>query len=137
MGSPEADGYLVAAGWSLPEADFRWTDGHSAAVRFAIDGEAAGALAIELRPYLVARKVERQRVELSLNGHRLEVIDLDRPGFARHLVALPNAYRARENTLRLDLPDAAVPRSEEQSSDGRRLGVAVRYIRWDGDPVNQ
>jgi hypothetical protein len=133
LGSPEADGYLVAAGWSLPEVDSRWTDGHAADVRFAIDGDAPGNLAIELRPYL-ARKLVRQRVELSLNGHPLEAFDLDRPGFSRHLVAVPSAFRARENTLRFDLPDAAAPRSVEQSSDGRRLGVSVRSIRWEADP---
>lgn len=90
------------ADWCVPEEDFRWTDGSHATVPFTIAGAGDGTLSINLRPYLVPT----------------------------HTVPVAARLLRAENVLQLRLPDAAAPMAVEISADARRLGVAVRWIRW-------
>jgi hypothetical protein len=128
LGRADADRFL-RDGWSYPEADFRWTNSPTAEVRFESETRRASAIELELSPYLVAGKVDKQHVELVLNGRSIWNADLRAPGFAPYLIALPpDALKAR-NVLGFRLADAISPSQVEQSNDVRRLGIAVRVIR--------
>ena len=123
LGSHEAAEYL-GRGWSRPEGSFRWTDGPTAEIVFAAEPSGGARLRMRLTPF------GRQRLEIRLNGERLDVLELTAAGE----IEVPARGLARENVLGLALPDARSPSSLGQSADTRTLGVSVEWIRLDGVP---
>jgi lysophospholipase L1-like esterase len=134
MGSSRSAHYL-GSGWGDPEAGFRWTDGPRAEVFFSLASAEARLLRIRLAPFLVAGRLESQRVELLLNGRSLAVLTLADPAPAEHAVLLPAALLARDNALSLVLPDRRSPSSLGASGDGRELAAAVEWIEMDPLPT--
>lgn len=121
-----ADKYL-GSGWSAPEPAFRWTDGPTAQVAFSLDRVQPLVLQMELQPFVAPPELPQQRIAIDVNGHRLGRLDLSAPGVRS--VTVPAAVLRTANVLQLGLPDAQSPASLLGSSDARRLGVAVRWIR--------
>ncbi len=124
---PEADKYLWY-GWSGPERQFRWTDGHEAAIIFALAEIKDLALEIKLGPFLAPGKLDEQQLEISLNGRAVKRLALKESAAAVYILVLPKEALGEKNILRLRMPDAASPRSMGVSEDGRRLGVRVEWI---------
>lgn len=131
LAGDESAQYL-GRGWSGPEAGWRWTDGTHATVRFAgpPPGTSLAALELEARPYLGGGRLVSQRLIATLNGRQIAVLDLDRPPTANYGLLVPTGVITAQNTLRLDLPQAASPSDLEKTGDHRRLGVAVTALRW-------
>jgi hypothetical protein len=121
----------VGVGWAFADATFRWTLGRcGSTLRFALPEGQPGVLELELRPYLAGGKLPRQRVAVSLNDEELAQLDLTTEEFAVVRLRVPSRAARARNLLRLRFPDAASPASAEGSRDRRRLGAAVRAIRW-------
>jgi hypothetical protein len=134
VGTSEAGRYL-GHGWPSGEGEFRWTEGRGGStVRFALPTPAPGALEIELRPYLCGRKLSSQRLVVTMNDRELGSLVLQSPELAAHRFVVPADVARPQNIIRLQAPDAASPSAMDGSSDRRRLGVAVRTIRWDAEP---
>jgi hypothetical protein len=125
----DADKYL-GLGWGNPDEDYRWTDGHRATIRFGGSEDMPGLLRLEVKPYLADGRVREQRLEVWINGHQLQVIQLDSPEFTWHEIQVPRETLRRESVLNLLVPDAISPSKIGLSKDRRTLGVAVRALRW-------
>jgi hypothetical protein len=124
-----ADRHL-GEGWSYPEGGYRWTVGPRAEILFAPRGIRQPALELTMWPLLAPPTVTRQRVEVWLNGQPVASWQLDRPEPHQVLtLPLPDTAIGRENVLRLELPDAAIPAQVLRTTDPRRLAVAVESMR--------
>jgi len=129
LASPEAQPYLLA-GWSGNEGTFRWTDGRSAELVFGLITIEPLVLEIEGEGFLpIRRGVTEQRVQIDLNGKRLETVRVDRPGLVQLAVALPPSLLAPTNRLLLHLPDAAFAEIFGFGQDPRQLALAVHWFR--------
>lgn len=113
-------------GWSYAEADFRWTDGPRAQIRFSVASPLphGAVLSLAVQPMLGAM-VSVQHVITSLNGHVIQRLNLteDRMTIA---VPIPDEYLKPDNVIELELPDATATKD-----DNRRLGLAVEWMSLD------
>jgi hypothetical protein len=110
-------------GWSGAEGALRWTDGPRSELFFGLK-DRPRVLQLRLRPLLTDSR-PRQRLGLRLNGRDVVTLTLTDSAPAVYSVAMPeDAYEA-ENRLELLLPDAETG----AAGDGRRLGVAVYWVR--------
>jgi hypothetical protein len=128
VGSSDAEPYL-GLGWAYGEGDFRWTD-KRATIRFLRPPPGSELLVLDLRPYLVAGQLEQQQLTVSMNGEEVATFNLRDTGFQSYRIQVPAAVIKSKNVLLLRLPDAASPAKTEGRPDTRRLGAAVRDIRW-------
>ena len=137
VGSPEARRHL-AAGWYDDEGgvdgpSFAWSEGDASVIEFllleirTIDAE------LRCQPF-VAPEMGDQVVTPLLNGHELPKISLG-SGFAGYRLKLPERFLEEgRNRLRFQYRFAVSPRELGQSSDWRRMAVAVDSLRFeDGD----
>ena len=129
FGSADAGNYL-GLGWSGPERNARWTDGHYATVRFSIEDRRPGVLEIEVRPYLGGGRIASQHLVVTLNGKTLQSLTVGTPDFETYKIAVPADILLSENRLRFEMPDASTPMKEENAGDRRQLGLSVRAVRW-------
>jgi lysophospholipase L1-like esterase len=127
LGDP-ASGHYLGRGWGEPEAFFRWTDGPRAEVYFRLDPGEARVLRLKLAPFVVAGRLDAQRVELALNGRPVATLRLAESTPSEHAVVLPGALLAHANALSLLLPDRRSPHSLGLSEDRRELGAAVEWL---------
>lgn len=133
MGSSRSAHYL-GSGWGEPEVNFRWTDGPRAEVYFRLESPEARLLRIRLAPFVVAGRLDSQRLEVLLNGRSLTVMTLAAAAPSERVVLLPAALLGRDNALSLVLPDRRSPVSLGAGEDGRELGAAVEWIELDPLP---
>jgi Dolichyl-phosphate-mannose-protein mannosyltransferase len=129
MAAPEAEPYLIPGGWSGSEGTFRWTDGHTAELGFALARNEPLTFEMELKPFLTGRRVHGQRVRVELNGKELTTWRFDRSVTQQVAVALPPEQLARVNRIALHLPDSAFASPFGLGSDPRQLGVALHWFR--------
>ncbi len=118
-------------GWSGFEPYFRWTDKGQAAIVFSIEKLEAASLTIRMMPFLVAAKLERQRISVALNGQPVARLELTEAVTREYSVALPTAGLRANNVITFELPDADSPARLGVGSDGRALAVTVEWIRID------
>jgi hypothetical protein len=119
---------FLARGWSPPEPDFTWTDGHSAeiAVRAAHDLPASEPVQLSLTvAALVDERNPRQRIDASVDGEPATSWTLDHGGEVTFNVRL-GPLGARPRIVRLDLPDAC-----PQPVDPRVLAIRLLRLRLD------
>ena len=128
LSSPQAEKYL-GFGWSGAEQGFRWTDGSEAAIIFAMDNLEELKVEISLTPFLVNGRHERQRLEILMNDVSIQSWELRSDQGKSYEFRLPRATIQKRNVLTLRLPDAASPNDFKISTDERRLGVAVHWIK--------
>jgi lysophospholipase L1-like esterase len=121
---------LLGEGWSRPEGAFRWSEGASAEVHFALPDVETLRLRVRLHPFLSPGRLAAQRVRVTLNGTEARALRLDGPDPREHDFVFAASDVRRENVLRFELPDAAAPSALGVSDDPRVLGVAVETIRW-------
>jgi hypothetical protein len=129
VGAPEAESYL-GLGWAWGNGDSCWTVSRCATVRFLLPKEQAGALNVELRPYLAHPKLPKQLLIVSMNNREIGNVTLRNQDFATYTFAVPADLAETENSLRLCAPDAESPARAEGTADRRLLGVDVRLLRW-------
>jgi hypothetical protein len=124
---------FLGEGWSTHvEGWASWTDGPRATLRLRKPCGDEGGSALEMRlGAFVSQQHPRQRVTVSLNGHRLGALELtaaqvaDGPTAIRLPVPADVGACGDALTLQLDLPDAQSPKSLGLNEDPRRLGVAM------------
>jgi hypothetical protein len=129
VGSSGAERYL-GLGWAWGDGDSCWTDSPSATIRLSLQKGTAGAIELELRPYLAPPKLSKQRLTVSMNGVEIGNLVLDNQNFVTYSFAVRADVPEKENSLRLRVPDAESPASNGRADDRRLLGVEVRLLRW-------
>jgi hypothetical protein len=127
LGTRESNRY-VWYGWSGPEPEFRWTDGHRAAFIFALPEASDLRLEINMGPFQVPQKLTVQHIAVELNGHPLGALVLDQPGRTVYSFAVPRDMVGKNNVLVFRLPDAASLFDLGVGEDARLLGVSVEWI---------
>jgi len=131
--SPEADKYLWY-GWSWPEPQIRWSDGNEAAVVFTLDKISDSILRIKMGPFLVRGILDQQKVDLSLNGKRIQEIILKDDEAKIVAVFCSREILSRENVLTFEFLDAVRPKSLKVSDDLRKLAVRVEWLELETQP---
>jgi hypothetical protein len=116
-------------GWSKHESAFRWTDGREAAVVFSEVAGTEADLEMMLSAFVVAGRLETQRVTISLNGQALETLVLKENAPREYSIRLPQEGLRPENVLTFSLPDAASPSSLRVGDDPRQLGIAMHWLQ--------
>ncbi|MGH6890778.1 MAG: hypothetical protein ACREEP_00820, partial [Dongiaceae bacterium] len=135
LGEPGFEVFLRESfGWSGGEGQFRRTDGTSAHVVFQVDPVGAGLLEMKIEPFLVRRKLERQRLTVRLNGAPLAALVLRDPEPRTYRMPIPSGVLKAHNLLVLDLPDARTPKSLRVSPDTRELGVKLYWLKISAEP---
>jgi hypothetical protein len=124
----EADQYLWY-GWSGREACCRWSNSGRAAIVFSLAKVSASRLEIRMGPFIVPGKVNEQRVEVELNGQRLNTLNLKEAEAKTYSVELPGHLLRERNVLTLNLPDAESPSALKVSEDTRLLGINVQWMQ--------
>ncbi len=83
---------------------------------------------IVLAPFLSRGKVDRQRMNVAINGRIVTNLVLDTPELNTYSFVVRQAVLSRKNRIVLDLPDAASPEYLEVGTDARKLGVTIRSL---------
>jgi hypothetical protein len=120
---------VTGPGWSMPEANFTWTEASDAIIDLPVP-RIPGHYVLHIRcsPFLVEDIVLSQRVTILVNGRELRslrlqditVLDFDLPWLAL----------ADCDTLKIafELPDAVRPCDVASGTDGRLLGIALQTL---------
>lgn len=107
-------------GWSHPEKDFRWTEGHEAELGFCLsEDDLVRCAGIRL----VFHTLGTQRIQCYLNGDM--IFSGVFQGTGRELILSSGGFRLN-NHLLFRLPDARRP----DNGDPRVLGIALREIEF-------
>jgi hypothetical protein len=119
-------------GWSGGEENFRWTEGHEAALMFSLAEQSNLVLKMKVLPF-ISQGVPQQRILVELNGQPIDSISLNQNTESELSIKLAANLLRHENILSFNLPDAASPELLGVSSDQRMLGMAVHWIELGPD----
>jgi len=135
--------YLLynAEGWSSPERGQTWTQGRTASLVLPVSGaESDIKLDVMISPFIVPGKVNAQRVNVFVNGRKVDTWDIARQSRiwgkkkrkglfrARSSIIPKNLLNNTELKITFDLPDAISPKEAGVSKDMRVLGIAFNTI---------
>ena len=123
---------VKGSGWSFQENGFTWTTGDVAILKLpARPAGEAGRLMIALHP-LTYPALRAQRVGVSVAERHLA--DLVASDECVVEVEIPSGLASAGETVsvELHLPDATSPNQAGFGNDDRKLGVAVKWVRWSG-----
>jgi len=125
-------------GWDLPGRGFTWTNGTSASLVIPIRKT---EMDVELRaifsPFIAPGKLDRQRVNVFVNGNRVAAWEAKRTGIIQNkfkrkdasqtkTVIIPKKMLADDKmVLTFELPDAASPTELGVGNDARTLGICM------------
>lgn len=123
----DADPYIKGF-WRDPNPDSRWSVGHHAEVAFTLSEPGPTKLVITMGCYIVPGKIDKQRVQISLNGAPLTTLEISVGKTAVYSIPVPANQWTGGNSLVFDLPDANTPRFAGQGDDPRLLGIAIQSI---------
>lgn len=124
----ESDKYLWY-GWSGAEECCRWSSTNRAAITFSLDeGERPDTLLLKIGPFLAPGRLDRQRVDASLNGQSLASMELTEREAKIHSIKIPDSALRDRNVLTFVLRDATSPASLGLSDDARRLGINLEWL---------
>ena len=127
--TPDAEQFL-GYGWSGPEPACRWSDGHKAAVIFALNEIRDTTLRMKLGPFLVPGRLTAQKILIALNGQNIGELTLQEQATSIQSLLLPKSALRGQNILTFKFPNAASPRSFKISADRRLLGIHVDWIEF-------
>ena len=117
------------AGWSKPGKEYTWTSGKSA---FLLLKHTPGNVNLQarVRAYLSPGKLDRQSVEIYVNGHRAGEWVITEKAFHTEILRIPkHLFSEAEDTLIMfKLPDAASPKELGVGESGRVLGLAFSTL---------
>ena len=126
-----ADDYKLS-GWSETEQGFTWTDGIFAGLVIKILATYAPFvyLSANLSAFLIPGKVDRQMINIIINGHPIGIWLIKEPGLQQRTLAVPNTLFKNTDRMeiRFHIPDAASPYQFGLNDDRRLLGFAVQTI---------
>ena len=118
-------------GWSVAEPVARWSGRGRAVVAFGLADPTAATLRLKLTPFLVAGKLDQQRMNVKLNDQITGSLILNKGEPSEYSISLPAGVLRDKNVLMFELPDAAAPKDLGVSQDTRRLGISVQWLRID------
>jgi hypothetical protein len=123
---------LHISGFSGGEAWGRWTDGNSASIHancMCDLSKQKAQMVLSAGTFLIPGKVERQRAIFRVNGSAPQERVLDSMDKKDIVLDLPTATDDHSLIdVKIELPDAASP-SESGSTDTRKLGLSIAYLR--------
>jgi hypothetical protein len=120
----DAEKYLWY-GWSSAETESRWTSATRATIVFSLSEVRPMTLQLKVAPFLVAGKLDEQRVTIKLNGQTLADLSLRNPDLTVYPVSLPADALRERNILEFQISCAASPASLGVGADQRQLGIRV------------
>jgi hypothetical protein len=127
-------------GWNAPERSFTWTVAREASLTMLVcEPESDIELTAEFRPFIVPGKLDRQRVNLFVNGenvgswmvesHSEDWRAMETRRFLSRSVVIPkDLIKGSAMEIMLELPDAVSPMELGLSGDARLLGIAMRKM---------
>lgn len=113
------------SGWSGPENDFTWTEGHRSVL-----GIQTPNTNTDLNLTITASQLtSKQLVNVTVNGHHVGEWVFDKPDVQEKSIEIPQGILDEGmQYIAFDLPDAKSPQSLGLSDDVRVLALAVRSI---------
>jgi hypothetical protein len=129
-------------GWVAPEKNHSWSLGHESLLVLSIDPETVAAhqdfrLTIKLKPFVVAKQHETQRLSVLVNGEEvLHESELRKP--VDLTIAVPRAVLLRQHPLRIKFehPDFRSPASLiADSRDTKELAFAFSRLTLSALPA--
>ncbi|MBA4191957.1 MAG: hypothetical protein C0467_28590 [Planctomycetaceae bacterium] len=126
---PLARRYL-GYGWSLAFAtQGLWTCGPEATLRLQAHATTDRLLTIRLYPFLVAGKLDRQRLKLLLNGTPIWESVLDQARLYEQTIPLPGPLLKGRNVLLLQMPDATAPKALGVNLDPDEHAILLESVQ--------
>ena len=84
-------------------------------------------LNLQFSPFLVKNTLDRQRLDIWVNGHHITNYTISTPGSQTIAVEIEHTVLDENiQILTFELPDAGSPYENGQSGDTRTLGIAVQ-----------
>jgi hypothetical protein len=124
----DALGTLLTPGWrSADKQDPFWGGEEVASIRIPVMKEGVDYLIkLHAKPFLADENNYRQRIVISIGGEKFEELVAAKDEFSQIPIVLPAGRLTRPWTrVELEFPDALVPAEIGESTDQRRLGIAV------------
>lgn len=119
-------------GWSAPEDDFTWTNGHNASLLIPMEPTRSTSvrLTASFAPFLAAGIVKIQKVNVLINGQKAGEWNITTGGVQELTLTIPKGLLGAADTLYItfDMPDAISPKSIGAGKDRRVLGIALRTL---------
>jgi hypothetical protein len=117
-------------GWGARAPAMRWTNGKEAALVFSLNRIDDTTARIKLAAFVVPGKHDEQRVNVTLNGQRLQTLSLKEEAAREHLLVMPKEMLRQKNVLTFGLPDAVSPQSLGAGAESKPLGIAVYWMEF-------
>lgn len=127
----DSDAYR-SIGWSQPTGDHCWNDGRRAVLSIPIQDTGADRVSFKFvfSAFIVPGKVDKQLVDVYVDGARIDQWVIDRPGLEQKVLEVPAELLKTPSfvTIRLDVPNAVSPREIGYNEDSRLLAIAMRQV---------
>ena len=120
-------------GWNRPEKDFTWSTGKNSSLDILINRHKSSTIILKasMKAFLVPGKVDRQTVNILINGKKAGEWIITKPGFQEQILKIPNHLFTNHNKVAIitfNTPDATSPARIGFNKDKRILGIALRSI---------
>ena len=128
FGTGKDTGHYLGSGWSYPEKGGIWTDATRSTIILPMKKpESDLILNLQFSPFLVKNTLDRQRLDIWVNGHHITNYTISTPGSQTIAVEIEHTVLDENiQILTFELPDAGSPYENGQSGDTRTLGIAVQ-----------
>ena len=115
-------------GFHPPDQNFTWTANKKASLLFPITGDSKDLIMkASLFPYVVPKKLDRQKVIVNINGQKITEWDVIQEG--EYTLTIPGRYiKDYQLYITFEIPDSTIPILHGTSADMRDLGVAFRTL---------
>ena len=120
----------LGTGWGIAENGFNWTVGKSSSIVLPVNPSAKEALVLEatLSPFVLPGKLDRQRLNVFVNGEQVAQWSAESSALFRAVIpARMTAGGSLE--LRFDLPDATSQSSMGINDNLTVLGVQMTTLK--------
>ena len=119
-------------GFNTSDGAFSWTNLPYAALQFSSPPAARDVVfTIEAAPFIARDRIKSQPMELTVNGHKVDSFDLDRPQTLTTRIPARIWNLQPVVTLVFSLPKADSPLRLGMSPDPRKLGWAVSRMTFE------
>ena len=123
--------WYLDEGWSDPERGFTWTVGKRASLVMRLSKpRSVVSLTATLNPFLHPGALDRQSVEILVNGRKVGRWTINRRGYRPQSMDIPPNFFSDlgQTILTFETPDSAAPVEFGASGDRRVLGVAFSSL---------
>ena len=119
-------------GWSAPGNGFTWTNGQNASLLIPTTSTKSSSIMLKtsFAPFLVAGKVNRQTVNVLINGQKAGEWNITTRGIQELTLIIPKRFLTNADSVDItfNLPDAISPKKIRHNKDRRVLGIAFRTM---------